>query len=173
MTDEPVSLTVQLMDHCKTCHQEFLGVEDRTYCSKHCRDVGEAAYGKTRLECLFCGKPYTVKNAHNRFCCAKHADLEKQNKPRPYRRCKICKRPFRPHNYRQRFCSTRCRNIFHNPRKTPLLKHCSICGSPFMPYRPNQICCSDRCSTIRRKATDRIRYNTNRPSELKIAHTLL
>lgn len=150
--------TIHLMDYCKTCNHRFLGVDDHTYCSKHCKDVGEATYGVTRLYCLFCGKEYIVKDKRNRFCCATHADRERRNLKRPYRRCTICNKPYKPHNYRQRFCSTECRNTFHSPRKTPERMYCVECAKPFRPYRPYQICCSISCSNQHKKNSDRNRY---------------
>ena len=165
---EPIMTTptIHLMDYCKTCNQRFLGVDDRIYCSKHCKDVGEATFGVTRLYCLFCGKEYTVKDKHNRFCCGTHAEKEKKNKPRTYRRCTICNKPYKPRNYRQLFCSKKCANTVHNPRKTPEIKYCTICTKPFRPYRTHQLCCSKACSIQHKKNDDQSRYlkkkeNTN------------
>lgn len=163
-------LTIHLMDYCKTCNQRFIGVKDRTYCSIHCRDVGEARYGTTRLYCLQCGNEYTVKDKHNRFC--KNACTEKHRKgmPQSYKRCKRCKRPYRPHNYRQRFCTKKCANAFYKPPKTPKIRYCLICAKSFRPYRPNHMCCSKQCSIQQKRIVEQIRYNRLKHSELVSEH---
>lgn len=104
-----------------------------------------------KLDCAFCGEPFT-KNSHNQiYCqreCASRAMNRKHRKPvvHPPRQCPNCKELFVPKRSDSKACSDRCyRRISYSYAPKDNTRNCDGCRGVYKPVRSDSRFCSVVC----------------------------
>ena len=97
---------------CATCYKQFFGATSARYCSWQCRQKAAETVG---LNCLHCGKAFTVKPSHRdkrTYCSMKCKGEAKTQRMSVTMKCDHCGKDFRkPPSKRAgkfRYCSHQC-----------------------------------------------------------------
>ena len=161
---------------CKECGKEFIGYENKKYCSQRCyRRANRKASGCIPLDvprkCPVCGKEFQARSPNHQYCsdeCKKKEEASRYVPKRGARKeykarspvtktCPICGKEFQTTCSGKIYCSDKCRT-----QKRPAVelepRACEYCGGMFTPPVSYQKYCCDMC----RKKVKRQRDRDNR-----------